>query len=621
PDRLKTPLIKENGKFREASWDEALDLVARRFTELKNRFGSDCMGVFSSAKCTNEENYLMQKFARAVLGTNNVDHCARLCHASSVAGLMMSFGSGASTNSFSGIRKTDCILITGSNTAESHPIVGLDVKWAVKYNNAKLIVVDPRKVEMTDYADLWLRQRSGTDVVWINGLANVIISESLYDKKFVEERAEGFEKFAESVKSYNPRKVEEITGIPASALVEAARTYAAAKNAVILWAMGITQHTTATDAVMALANLAMLTGHVGTEYSGVNPLRGQNNVQGSSDMGALPNLYPGYQKAADESIRKKFEEAWKVNLPVSAGLTIVEMMHAAADGKIKGMYIMGENPVLSDPNIPKVKAGLENLEFLVVQDIFLTETAEFADVVLPSASFAEKDGTFTNSERRIQLLNKVLGPIGESKPDWKIICEVSNKMGYNMNYAGADEIMEELAGLTPQYGGVRHSRLKECSLQWPCPDTNHPGTKFLFKDKFPIGRGKFYPIEYKPAAELPDDKYPYLLTTGRILYHYHTGTMTRRVEGLNELRPHGTIEINPEDANIIGCKNGEMVDISSRRGSIKALAEVTERPPKGTVFMTFHFKEAAANILTIDALDPIAKIPEYKVCAVRIKCA
>jgi len=620
-DRVTTPLIKYNGRFKKVSWDEALNLVATKFSQLKDKYGNNALSGLSSAKCTNEENYLFQKFIRICFGTNNVDHCARLCHASTVVGLSRAFGSGAMTNSIREFEKADVILITGSNTTENHPVIGSLLKHVARYNGVKLIVVDPRKIELTGYAAIWLRQRSGTDVAWINGLMNIIIQEDLYDKEFVKSRTENFNEFKKVVLKYTPEKVEKITGIPKQDLIATARMYAKAKRGSIIFAMGITQHTTGTDNVLSLANLAMLCGNVGKKGTGVNPLRGQNNVQGACDLGALPNVYPGYQKVSDLKVREKFEKIWGVKLPSKEGLTVVEIMDMASKGKIKGLYIMGENPMLSDPNINHVREGLENLEFLVVQDIFLTETAMKADVVLPGVSFAEKNGTFTNTGRRIQRVRKAIPEVGDSKQDWRIISEVSKKMGYSMNYDSPSEIMDEIASLTPIYGGVHYNRLDRDGLQWPCPNKNHPGTPYLHKDKFarPDGKGYFTPVNYIPPAELPDEEYPFLLSTGRILYHFHTGSMSRRSKPLSGIVPEGFLEMNPEDGKRLRIKDNHWVKVSSRRGEIKTKVKLTERVDKGVVFMTFHFAESAANLLTNDALDPVAKIPEYKVAAVKIE--
>jgi len=531
----------------------------------------------------------------------------------------MAFGSGAMTNSMDEIRKADCILIIGSNTTENHPVLALEVKAAVRQGSAKLIVADPRRIELADTAHLWLQHKPGTDVALINGMLNVIISRGWHNKAFIEERTEGFEALAESVKDYSPETVERITGVPAKDIVEAARLYAQSTNSSILYAMGITQHATGTNNVLALANLAMATGQIGKPYSGVNPLRGQNNVQGACDMGGLPNVYTAYQRVDDDSVRQKFEKAWGVPLSPRIGLTLMEMMKGIADGKVKALFILGENPLLSDPDATKVKEELQHLDLLVVQDIFLSETAELAHVVLPGVSFAEKDGTFTNTERRVQRVRKAIEPIGNSRPDWQIISDLSTRLGYPMNYRSPAEIMEEIATVTPSYGGIRYERLEGLGLQWPCPTQDHPGTPFLHKDKFTRGKGKFHVTPYAAAPELPDAEYPFLLTTGRVLYHYHT-VMTRRSKGLSEVYPEGVVEINPEDASRLGIRpdNG-LVEVTSRRGKVHAKAKITDTLPPGVVFMSFHFKEAAVNLLTIDALDPVAKIPELKVCAVRVE--
>jgi len=617
-ERLTSPLIKRNGTFEEASWDEALSIVIENLDRIKKKYGPDAIGGLSSAKCTNEENYIFQKFIRSCIGTNNVDHCARLCHSSTVAGLARAFGSGAMTNSMKELRNADCIFVTGSNTTEAHPIIALDIKAAVKRNGAKLIVADPRKIDLVRFATIWLRHRSGTDVALFNGIMYVILSEGLEDREFIAQRTENFDAFYERIMQYSPERVEEITGVPREQIIEAARIYATARTASIVYSMGITQHTTGTDNVLSLANMAMLTGNVGKKSAGVNPLRGQNNVQGACDLGALPNVYPGYQRVDIEALQRKFEKAWEIPLSPKPGLTVVEMLHGAEDGTIKAMYIMGENPFLSDPNVNRVKKDLEALEFLVVQDIFLSETAQYADVVLPAASFAEKDGTFTNTERRVQLLHKALSPPGEARADWEIICEVSSRLGYPMAYTGTAQIMEEIAEVAPIYGGISHSRIRKFGLQWPCPDKKHTGTPFLHQGMFTRGKGLFSAVDYIPPAELPDDEYPYVLTTGRILYHFHTGTMSRRVDGLDEVRPDGFVEIHPDDAKTLGLKENNYAEISSRRGTVTARCVVTERSRPGSVFMAFHFREAAANILTNDALDPVAKIPEFKVCAVKI---
>jgi formate dehydrogenase major subunit len=525
------------------------------------------------------------------------------------------------TNSISEIAGADFILAIGTNTTETHPIIGLKVKKAIR-NGAKLVVIDPRKTEIAELADKYLSLASGSDLALLNAFANVIITEGLYDKEFVDNRTEGFEELKAGVAKYTPEYVEKISGIPAGTIKQVAREYAGAKKATILYTMGITQHITGTDNVLSIANLAMLTGQIGRESTGVNPLRGQNNVQGACDMGGLPNVYPAYQKVDDLEIKAKFEKAWNAELSAKPGLTLGEIIEAAEHGDIKSIYIMGENPVLSDPDSNHVIKALKNLDFLVVQDIFLTETAKLADVVFPAASFAEKEGTFTNTERRVQKVNKAIELVGQSKPDWQIIQDIAKEMGYeHINYSSPKEIMDEIAQVAPSYGGINYQRLDEQKdgLQWPCPTPDHPGTPYLHSEKFARGKGKFTFVEYLPPAEQTDEEYPLILTTGRRLWHYHTGTMTRRSDGLNWKMPEEKIEVNPCDAEKYSLNDGEKIRLSSRRGNIEAVVEITDRVKPGLVFGSFHFKEAAINKLTNAVYDPKAKIPEYKVCAVKLE--
>ena len=510
-------------------------------------------------------------------------------------------------------------MLTGTNTTENHPVISLGLKNAIK-NGAKLIVVDPREIEITEYADIFMQQQPGTDVAWLNGMMNVIIEEGLYDKKYVKERTEEFEALKETVAKYTPKYVQKITDIPADTLREAARMYAKAPKAAILYSMGITQHITGTDNVKSVANLAMRCGNVDIPGGGVNPLRGQNNVQSACDMGALPNVFPGYQKVIDDKALAKFKKAWKIKkLDNKVGLTIGEMLEGARSGKVKALYVFGENPMVSDPDLKHVEESFDALDFMVVQDIFLTETAKKADVVLPASAFAEKDGTFTNTERRVQLLHKAVEPPGEARQDWEIICDLATRMGYKMKYDDPSQIMDEIAKVTPQYGGISYKRIAKNGLQWPCPDSKHKGTKFLHKDKFSRGKGLFHAIEYKPADELPDKKYPITLTTGRFLYQFHTGTMTRKSRGLETLGGEAYIEINPTDAGKLKINDGDMVKVTSRRGKVTVKANVTKKMKKGVAFMPFHFAEAAANRLTNPVTDPTSKIPEYKVCAIKIE--
>ncbi|MBI5025509.1 MAG: formate dehydrogenase subunit alpha [Nitrospirae bacterium] len=619
PERLKSPLIKESGVFRKASWDEAIGLIVRRLKDIKKSHGPDSIGVMSSAKCTNEENFLMMKFARAVIGTNNIDHCARLCHSSTVGGLAVTFGSGAMTNSISEIASAKVLFVIGSNTTEQHPMIGMHMLDAVD-KGAVLIVADPRKTQISEFAHIHLRHKCGTDVVLLNSMMNVIINEGLVDIPFIKRRTENFDAFEKVVIKYPPEVAEKITGVPAQDIRKTARIYATEKRAMLFYSMGITQHITGVDNVRACANLCMLTAHVGQPMTGLNPLRGQNNVQGACDMGALPDVYSGYQSISEPAIRKKFEQTWKRRLPSRPGLTLTEMFDSILNGQMKAMYIMGENPLISDPDASHVREALEKLKFLVVQDIFMSDTAEFAHVILPAVTFAEKDGTFTNTDRRVQKIRKAIEPAGEAMPDWEIICAVSKGMGYNMEYRATHEVMEEAALLTPEYRGILHHRLDNTfGLQWPCPDPEHQGTPFLHRKKFAKGLGTFIPVDYISPAEETDKKFPFLLTTGRMYFHYHTGTMCRRTSTLEREYPECYAEINPKDANMLGIKDNSMMRVSSRRGAIIVRACVTAKVSEGTIFIPFHFREASANLLTNPAVDPLAKIPEYKVCAVRIE--
>ncbi len=539
-----------------------------------------------------------------------------------MAGLAAAFGSGAMTNTIADIEEADVILITGSNTTENHPVLSSFVKRAVTHREAKLIVVDPRRIKITQFANQWLRPNLGTDVAWLNGMMHVIINENLYDAEFVEKRTEEFDALRETVDKFSPETVETITGIPAEDLQAAARLYAGAKTGSILYCMGITQHTSGTDNVKSLANLAMLCGYLGVRGGGVNPLRGQNNVQGACDMGGLPNVYSGYQAVDNPDVAKRMEGAWGIeNLSTKIGLKATEMIPKAHDGELKALYIIGENPLVSDPDLNHAEKSIANLDFLVVQDIFMTETARLADVVLPARCFAEKDGTFSNTERKVQRVRKAVEPPGEAKYDWEILCDISSRMGYAMSYANSEAIMEEIRKVTPSYAGITYGRIENEGLHWPCPNEEHPGTQILHRDQFTRGKGLFHAIDYIPPAEKTDDEYPLYLTTGRLLYHYHTGTMTMKTEGLNERAPESFVEISAEDAEGYSLKSGEIVKIASRRGEITARLKVSGKAVAGTVFIPFHFAAAAANKLTNAALDPVSGIPELKVCAVKLSKA
>jgi formate dehydrogenase alpha subunit len=621
PERLKYPMIRDRDQLRRASWQEALDLVVSRLDEIISKYGPDSVAVLTSAKCTNEENYLMQKLARVAIGTNNVDHCARLCHASTVAGLIYSFGSGAMTNSIPEFEEADCILVTGSNTLETHPLIGARILRAIS-KGAKVIVVDPRETPLSRMAYLSLRQKPGTDIAWINGIANVMIRENLTDTEFIKARTTGFEELKAVVEKYTPELVEEISGIPKEKLVEAARVYARSKKAMIAYAMGITQHSNGTDIVRALANLPLLAGHIGKESSGLNPLRGQNNVQGACDAGALPNFYPGYQSVSSPEFKAKFEKAWGKQLPEKPGLTLTEALHKALTGEIKAMMSFGENMMVSDADITHVEEALKKLEFFVVADIFPTETTRYAHVLLPAACYAEKDGTFTNTDRKVRRIRKAVDPPGEAWPDWKIVCELGKRFGApGFEFRSPSEIMDEFASLAPIYGGINYERLERESLSWPCPSADHPGTRVLHVGGFKIGRAQFAPVTHRAPAEEPDAEYPFILSTGRNLFQYHTGTMTRKSPKLEREAPEPYVEISREDAERLGIDDGDRVLVSTRRGSIALVGRVTSRILPGTIFIPFHYAEAAANILTNPALDSVAKIPEFKVCAARLERA
>ncbi len=523
------------------------------------------------------------------------------------------------TNSIAEIENAEALFIIGSNTTETHPVIGYRVKMA-KSKGASLIVVDPRRIDLAEYADLFLQLRPGTNEALLNGIIHVIIQEKLADKKYIREKTEGYAQMALAIQKYTPEYVEEITGVPAEDIRRAARLYAGAESAAILYTMGITQHIKGTNSVLAVANLAMVCGNVGKPYSGVNPLRGQNNVQGACDMGALPNVFTGYQRIDDRNVLNKFRRAWGTKLSSQPGLTVTEIIDGILQDKIKALYVMGENPALSDANLNHVLEALGKIDFMVVQDIFMTETAAFADVVLPAAAFAEKQGTFTNTERRVQLVRQAVTPPGKTKPDWLILQELASKLNIKWSYENPEEIFREIARLTPSYAGISYGRLeKEGGLQWPCPSDDHPGTPYLHKEKFSRGKGLFTPVEYRPSAEEPDEQYPLILTTGRSLFHYHTGTMTRRSAGIDAFRPEEMVQISKDDAARMGISEGDMVEVASRRGKLKAKATVTEQVPAGVVFMTFHFHEAAANLLTINEVDPVSKIPEFKVCAVKVE--
>jgi formate dehydrogenase alpha subunit len=622
PDRLTTPLIRRNGELRPATWDEAIGTVVERLRSIQKRHGVDAVMFASSAKATNEENYLLMKLARAVFNTNNIDHCARLCHSSTVVGLAETFGSGAMTNSIACVDQADLIFVIGSNTTEQHPLIGSRILTAAR-TGTLLIVADNRRIRLARHADLHLRHNNGSDVALLNGMMHVIITEGLADRAFIESRCENYEALAASVAGWTPERAAAVTGLPASEIVAAARLFATAKAAMIVYSMGITQHSHGVDNVRCCASLAMLTGNVGRPGTGVNPLRGQNNVQGGCDMGALPDVYSGYQKVSDPVARDKFAHAWGVaSLPETPGLPLTRAMDAASEGRLAGMFILGENPMLSDPDQAHAQRALENLELLVVQEIFLSETAALADVVLPAACYAEKEGTFTNTERRVQRVRKAVEPPGAARADWEILCALAEQAGYKgMRYPSPAAVMKEAAALTPIYGGISYERLDPHGLQWPCPDPDHPGTPVLHIDRFTRGPGHFSPAAYRPPAELPDGDFPLVLTTGRTYFHWHTGTMTRRTHLLDREERRPFVEISPDDAARLGIRDRDRVLVASRRGEVETEARVTEMVIPGVLFMPFHFAEGAANALTNNVLDAESSIPEFKVCAVRVRRA
>ena len=664
PERLTRPLIRRNlqspgnrtpskdpADWREAGWDEALELVVSRLLELRWKYGPDSITCNVCAKATNEDNYLLQKYMRGVIGTNNVDHCTRLCHAGSVKALQLAIGSSAMSNSIAEMKDLECFIVTGSNTAENHPVIATFLKQAVTHNGARLIVIDPRQTEMSNFATLWLRQQPGTDTALFNAMAHVIVKEKLYDESFIARRTEGFSDYLESLEEKTPEWAETITGVPAEDIRQAARMYAGAKRAAIYWGMGISQSVHGTDNALTLINLALMCGHVGKPGTGLNPLRGQNNVQGCSDSGGMPNVYTAYQLVTDPHIRRKFEQAWHTRLPALPGLTTTEMVGGILDGQVKGWYVMGENPLMSEPDINHARHAVEQLEFYVAQDIFFNETSLYADVILPAAAFAEKDGTFTNSDRRIQRVRQAIPAPGLARADWEIVMDVAQRtirkicreadqhldspcqaldqvicqnaahMLENWNYRHPGDIWAEMRRLTAPWSGISYERLdREGGVHWPCPADDHPGSPYLFEQDFPSGRGKFFPVEYTDDSERPDEGYPLILSTGRLLYHWHGGTLTR-ASSLDKIWPECTVEMHPNDAAKLALEMGDWVDVSSRRGKITARLLVTQRSPEGTIFIPFHFAEAAANALTHNLLDERAKIPDYKVCSVKVERA
>lgn len=628
PERLTKPLIKRNGKFEEASWEEALNLIAEKFLEIQQKHGNGTLAGYSSAKCTNEDNYLFQKFVRVVFGSNNVDYCTRLCHASTVVAMLRSIGDGAGSNSIEDYENADCILVTGNNIIETHPVTATFVKKG-KSRGSKVLVIDPKRTPLVRYADIWLQPRLGTDVALLNGMMHVIITEGLTDSSFIENRVEGgmaaFNELKKLTHKYTPEFTEQITSVPAANIVRAALVFANAKKSIVATGMGMSQQVTGTNNVFSLINMLLITGHLGKEGSGINPPRGQNNVQGASDVGTSPLTYPGYIPVGNDDNRRRVAEIWGVpyeSLSGKPGLTTVEIMQAAHKGKVRGMYIMGENPMLTDPNLNHTEESLRKLEFLVVQDIFHTETTPFADVILPAASFAEKNGTFVNSDRRVLRVRKAVESPGEARQDWKTIVEIARRMGRPVgDYRDESEIFDEIAAVTPMMAGISHDRLEDKGIQWPCPTKTHPGTATLFLERFntPSGKAKLNPVEHVDQKERADTEFPFILNSGRILYQYHSATMSRRNKALNDFANEAYVLMNPSDAAKFEYSEGIKVRLVSRRGELETSLRISNEVAPGELFMPFHYSESPVNKLTRDDLDPHSRIAPFKLSACRVE--
>ena len=619
-DRLTQPMMRRtDGTWRDATWDEAMGFVADKMTAIKAKHGKDAIAFISSSRCTNEENYILMKLARAALGTNNIDNCSRVCHSPTSFGMIQSLGESGGTNSFADIDVTSCIFLTGANPTEGHPVVGARMKEA-RLRGAKLIVADPRRVELAAMADVFLQLRPGTNVALYNGLAHVIVRDGLLDDAFLAARVEGLDAYFEFLKAYDPKKVESITGVPAALVEKAAHLYATSPPAGIFYGLGVTEQAQGVSGVRCLANLALLTGNLGKPGAGSNPLRGQNNVQGSSDVGALPTYLTMYRKMADDVVRTQFEAKWGRPIDPARGLMIPEMFDRAVSGDLKAMYVFGEDIAQTDPNVHHVEEALRSLDLLVVHDIFENATAKFAHVMLPGSSFLEKTGTFTNAERRIQLVREAVKPPGNARRDLDILFDLSKRLGYEMPHAGPSEVMDEIAELTPPWKGVSYARLGTQGLQWPVPDAQHLGTPILYEERFgtPSGRANLFAVDWEPPGESASDAFPFILITGRQLAHYNSGTQTRRT-GNVELQPADLVEIHPTDAERIGAKDGDLLEIESARGKVQTHACVTTRVAPGNVFLSFHFPEVKTNLLTSGNADPLTSCPEYKVTAVDVR--
>jgi formate dehydrogenase (coenzyme F420) alpha subunit len=617
--RLTTPLVRRGGRLEKVSWEIALAAAVDALRRVQAEGGADAVGIISSARATNEDNFAAMKFARAVLGTNNIDHCARVCHAPSVAGLGRTLGSGAMTNSIADIDQADCLLVVGSDTTENHAIIGARMLTA-QARGARLIVIDPRCIRLTAHADLHLQLRLGTDIPLINGMIHAIFAHGWENSTYLAERCEHADALRAAVADFTPERVAAVTGVPAGDLVRAAEWYATTPRAFLAYGLGVTQHVCGTENVIALSNLALVTGHVGYDGAGINPLRGQNNVQGACDMGALPDVYSGYQPVADERVRAKFSAAWGRTLPDHPGLTSLAMQRGARDGTLRCMLILGEDPVVTDPAQHDVERALQSLDTLIVVDLFLTDTARCADIVLPAASFAEKDGTFTSTERRVQRVRRAVTPAGQARADWEILEGLATRLGRSLGFTSAEAIFTEVARLTPIYAGMTYARLEsQFGLQWPCPHPGHPGTPVLHRGQCTRGRARLIPVVDTPPAELPDADYPLQLTTFRLHFQYGCGSMTRRAPLLERENPRGMLWINPSDAAAHAITPGVAVRVRSRRGALTTTAVISTQVPPGVVAMPYHFRETPSNLLTNNALDPISKMPELKVCAVAVE--
>ena len=623
-DRLEVPMVRSNGNLEKSSWKNAYEVISSKILEIKSKHGNDSIALIGSGRCTNEENYLFQKFARAVIGTNNIDQSEAECHSPTIIGLKESLGLGTMTNSIAEISKSDVIFVFGANITEAHPIIGLEIKKAVR-KGSTLIVADTRNIWLKKIAKIYLNPKPGSDIYLINAIINVIIKEKLYDEKFIKGKVKNFENLKKSIFTIEEKKVKELTGISENTIKEAARIYANAKNATIFYGSGITQHSTGIDNVQGLANLTLLTGNIGKEGTGINPLLGQNNGFGAFTMGATPNFYTDFQPVTDSKIRSKFEKFYKTSLPKNGGLTIRDMMNKAYEGEIKALFVMGTDVLMSEPDTKRVKKALENLDLLVVQDIFMSNTAQYADVLLPAACFAEKDGTFTNLERRVQRVRKTSSPPGKAKADWKIISELANQMGYPMDYQSPEAIWEEIRIVSPNFAGINYQRIETIGIQWPCPDMKHQGTKFLYEEKFSNGKASFSLTEREPCVEKTSTHFPFILSTGRTLYHFNTGSMTQRANGSTQKQPYAFVEISTDDADVTGIQDGDMVRVSTKRGEITLCAKITSRVVSKQIWIPFHFLSAPVNLLTKASMnatvpkDDFGFMPAYKTCAAKIE--